>query len=156
MANIQVYKDHHSFYIVNLINTGEQIQYDWSLSQSYPVVIMAGEVSIGTDVISASTRKSLGLFKVPAGQKLTCSASAGAPAFTFCPFVLSNDTVMSELFPTGTTLTELKNSSSNLGSIEFSNVRQVVGHKMVYDSSPGNATITLPNLNTIVTGALSS
>ena len=70
--------------------------------------------------------------------------------------MLSNDTVMSELFPTGTTLTELKNSSSNLGSIEFSNVRQVVGHKMVYDSSPGNATITLPNLNTIVTGALSS
>ena len=145
MANIKLLKDSHSFYISNLIGVGEQIQYDWSLSKSYTVIIGTGVASIGTDVTPVATRTAVGLYRVPAGEKLICSSSGQQPVISLALFSLSDDTMMQELFPTGTTLTQLRASSSHLTSFDFENATYKFGETLTYNESPGNAIITLSN-----------
>ncbi len=155
MANIKLLKDSHSFYISNLIGAGEQIQYDWSLSKSYTVIIGTGVASIGTDVTPVATRTAVGLYRVPAGEKLICSSS-GQSVISLALFSLSDDTMMQELFPTGTTLTQLRASSSHLTSFDFENATYKFGETLTYNESPGNAIITLSNLNTKTLEALAA
>jgi len=50
MANVKIYKDDHSFHIFNLIDYGEEISYDFSLSRVYSVVLGKGIVNIETDI----------------------------------------------------------------------------------------------------------
>ena len=156
MANIQVLKANHSFYIINLFDANEQIQYDWSVSKSYTVIVGTGTVSIGTDITPAATRTGIGLYKVPAGEKMICSAEGGTPAFTVSLFSLADSVIMPELFPTGSTLTQINSTSSNFIDFAFENSIYKVGNQFTYNTSPGNVTITLNDLNAKVLEGLSS
>ena len=152
MADIQLAKDDHSFYIMNMLDIGEQIQYDWALSQSYSVIISSGVVSIGTDVTTPATRTAIGLYRVPPGEKLICTSTAQQAVF-LTPFIL-DDAIMEELFPIASTLSQLRGSSSYLTPFVFDDRILKVGQQLVYNTTPGNITLSLANLETKTLGAL--
>lgn len=153
MATVQIAKDGHSFYIVTLLDTGEQIQYDWALSASYSVIVPKGVVSIGTDVTPAATRTAIGLYRVPPGEKLICDTSEKSIILT--PFVL-DDAVMDELVPIAATLSQLRADSSHLTPIQLDNGPLQYGEPLVYNTTPGNIILTLSDIDTKILGAIAA
>ena len=152
MADIKLAKDDHSFYIMNMLDIGEQIQYDWALSQSYSVIISSGVVSIGTDVTTSATRTAIGLYRVPPGENLICTSIAQQAVFLI-PFIL-DDAIMEELFPIASTLSQLRGSSSYLTPFVFDDGILKVGQQLVYNTTPGNISLSLAGLETKTLGAL--
>ena len=154
MANVEVFKDDHSFYIINLINTGEQLQYDFQLSKSYTVLIGKGVASIGTNSTAAANRTAIGLYRVPANEKLICSALNSEPVFAVSLFALADTTAMQELIPNSTTRTQLLSSSSHLTSFRFQDTMVKLTPTYTYNTVSGNSVITLSDLNTKIVEGL--
>ncbi|NRA13580.1 MAG: hypothetical protein HRT57_16685 [Crocinitomicaceae bacterium] len=134
-----------------MLDIGEQIQYDWALSRSYSVIISSGIVSIGTDVTTPATRTAIGLYRVPLGEKLICTSTQQAVFLT--PFIL-DDAIMEELFPIASTLSQLRGSSSYLMPFALDDGTLKFGQQLVYDTTPGNISLSLASLETKTLGAL--
>ena len=155
MANVKLFKDSHSLYIVNLINTGEQLQYDFALSKSFTVLVGKGVASVGTDSTAATNRTAIGLYRVPPNEKMICSALSGEPVLAVSLFVLSDSTIMQELIPNSSTRNQLQSSSSNLISFDFQNDMVKMTEQYVYNNTIGNSVVTLSDLNTKLLEGLS-
>ena len=152
MANIYAAKDNHSFYLLNLFNSGDQITYDWSLSKSYSMIVGKGAVSIGSE-----NRSAVGVHNISPGTQITMNANVESIAF--CCFLLNDNAVMQELFPTASTLTQVKGSDSHLIEIEDVLSMEKITPELSFSeewavSSP--ITFSLSDLESKVLGALSS
>ena len=152
MAKIYVTKDSASLFIVGLLESGEKSEFDWSLSKSYTTIVGAGTGSFATSVSDETIRPALGLYRVAPSEKLKITAIAGSRCTFICPFLLNDDVVMNELFPTTSTLTSLRASASKLISLSETPLNYRSG-LLSYDS--GNIIFTLGDLNTAVLGGLS-
>ena len=154
MANVYVTKDNSSLYLTNLLEAGDQIQYDWSLSKSYTVVTGKGvsELSLGSSNETFSCQ-AVGLHRIPPGETLSITAAEGQQCIFICPFLLDDDTTMNELFPTASTLTSLRSSVSYLIPTTDLTTTDWSG-ALTYSS--GNKTFTLADLDTAVLGGLSA
>jgi len=135
-----------------MLEAGEQIQYDWSLSKSYTMVTAKGKSNL---ILSSSNMPhvcvAIGLHRIPPGESLTVSATE--QTIFICPFLLDDDVSMNELFPTTSTLTSLRASSSYLNPTTDNGVEDHV--ELDYGSS-GNTVFTLSDLDAAVLGGLSS
>ena len=148
MANIYVAKDNHSFYIMNMFSTaGEQITYNWSLSKSYSIVLGRGIISIDSD-----TKSSVGVYTIAPNTEVTMKSHG--ESITFCAFLLNDNTTMSELFPTSSTLTQLKSSSSNLVELAENLPAERLTPQLSFTGMSSPVTFSLSDLNTKVLGAL--
>tara|TARA_R110000824_G_scaffold49838_23_gene139727 strand:+ start:5590 stop:6036 length:447 start_codon:yes stop_codon:yes gene_type:complete len=148
MANIYVAKDNHSFYIMNMFSTaGEQITYNWSLSKSYSVVVGRGKVSIDSDA-----KSSIGVHTIAPNTQITMESYGESIAF--CAFLLNDDTSMGELFPTASTLTQLKTSSSNLIELAVNLPAERLTPQLSYTGMTSPVTFSLSDLETKVLGAI--
>ena len=154
MANVYVTKDDSSLYLTNLLDVGDQIQYDWSLSKSYTVVTGKGvsELSLGSSNETFSCYAT-GLHRIPPNETLTVIASEGQQCIFICPFLLDDDTTMNELFPNASTLASLRASNSYLISTTDLTTVDSSG-SLTYGS--GNKTFTLSNLDAAVLGGIST
>lgn len=151
MVNIYVIKDEYSFYVMNLFeNIGDQITYDnWGLSKSYSVVVGKGCVSV-----DSITRSSVGIHKVDANTPSVVMQAQEPNSISFCPFLLSDDTMMSDLFPTGTTKTQLINSTSNLVDLAVDLPAERITPQLSYSGMTSPVTFSLSDLETKVLGAI--
>ena len=147
MANIKLIKDDHSFYIMNLLDVGERISYDWTLSGAYSVIVGKGKVSIGTDITASKNITALGLYKISSGEKLICDSIENNQSIFVVPFLLDDDVIMNELVPNSTTLDQLRNSSSYLMSFDFENYAFRLGPQESYDAISGNITLSISDIN---------
>jgi hypothetical protein len=145
--NVNIAKDEYSFYLINLLSAGDELTYDWSLSRSYSLILGRGKATINSE-----TRTAPGIFNVAANTQITISAEEDSVLFSV--FLLDDDTLMGELFPTGTTLSELRASTSFLIDLEESLSFESITPELSFSglSSPG--TFSLSDLNTKVLGAL--
>jgi hypothetical protein len=151
MANIYVTKDGSSLYLTNMLEDGEQIQYDWSLSKSYTMITSKGTANLLLIPSNIEhTCVAIGLHKIESGNQITVTAT-GQTIFII-PFLLNDDATMNELFPDTSTLTSLRASSSYLNPTIDNGVDDHV--QLDYGSS-GNKIFTLADLNTAVLGGLS-
>lgn len=145
--NVYVAKDDYSFYIVNLFNEGDQLTYDWSLSKSYSMILGKGLLSINSNQKSA-----ISIFNIESNTQIVMNAQA--ETITICSFLLDDDVIMNDLFPIGSTLTQLRNSSSYLiemGEVlEFEKITPVLS----FDGLDSSITFSLSDLNTKVLEAL--
>ena len=151
MANVYVTKDENSLYLTNMLETGEQIQYDWSLSKSYTMITGKG---ISNLLLTPSNMPhvcaAIGLHRIPAGEKLTVTATE--KTIFICPFLLSDDVTMNELFPTASTLFALRASASYLIPMT---IWEAVDTSGLLDYGLGNTIFTLMDLDAAVLGGLS-
>lgn len=114
MANMYVTKDQSSLYLTGIIENGDQLQYNWSLSKSYTLVVAKGSASITDSSSSVHFRDAIGLYRVAPNEELNLTSTGGGQCIVICPFLLSDDTTMNELFTDTTTLASMRNSSSYL------------------------------------------
>lgn len=146
--NIYVAKDNYSFYIISLFNEEDQLTFDWSLSKSYSMVLGKGSLSI-----NSKPKAAIGIFNIEPNVQIVMNAQT--EAITMCSFLLDDDTIMNDLFPAGSTLTQLRNSSSNLieigESLDFEKITPVLS----FDGEGSITTFSISDLNTKVIEALS-
>ena len=152
MANVYVTKDENSLYLTNMLEAGDQIQYNWNLSKSYTMVTAKGKSNLLlTPSNTPHDCMAVGLHRIPPGETLTVTATE--QTIFICPFLLSDDVTMNELFPTTSTLTSLRVSTSylipttDLTAVDYSGL-------LTYGS--GNKIFTLTDLDAAVLGGLSA
>ena len=148
MANIYVTKDDTSLYLTALLEDGDQVHFDWTLSKSYALILAAGAL----DINSTQSHQSICVYKVEAGEQVSTTAT-GQSMFV-CPFLLSDDTTMNELLPTTSTLTSLRASTSHLIPTTDMTITEC-SETLDFDSASGNKTFTLDDLDAAVLGGLS-
>ena len=150
MANVYITKDGFNLYLTNMLDDGEQIQHNWSLSKSYTMVTAKGTSNL---LLSPSNMPhvcvAIGLHRIPPGETLTVSATE--QTIFIIPFLLSDDVSMNELFPTTSTLTSLRASTSHLVTTTDNIVADSIS--LNYGSS-GNKVFTLADLDASVLGGL--
>jgi hypothetical protein len=151
MASMYVTKDQSSLYLTGIIEDGDQLQYNWSLSKSYTLIVAKGSASITDSSSSMHSRDAIGLYRVAPNEELNLT-STSAQCIVICPFLLSDDTTMNELFTDASTLTSLRNSSSYL-----INTTDLVATKTtdILTSVSGNLVFSLTDLDSAVLGGLS-
>lgn len=151
MASMYVTKDQSSLYLTGIIEDGDQLQYNWSLSKSYTLIIAKGSASITDSSSSVHSRDAIGLYRIAPNEELNLT-STSAQCIVICPFLLSDDTTMNELFTDASTLTSLRNSSSYL-----INTTDLVATKTTdtLTSVSGNLVFSLADLDSAVLGGLS-
>jgi len=71
----------------------DTIKFDWVLPESYTAVLIKGSVIFG---VEPATTPALGLYRVPAGEKLESEATE--PSILFVPFLLSDTAAMDTMF----------------------------------------------------------
>jgi len=151
MANIYVTKDEYSLYLTNMLEDGDQIHYDWSLSKSYTMVTAKGMSNL---LLTPSSIEhacmATGLHRIPPGESLTVTATE--QTIFICPFLLGDATTMNELFPTSSTLVSLRASISHL--IPTTDLIINSNSEMLTYGS-GNKTFTLADLDAAILGGLS-
>jgi hypothetical protein len=145
--NVYIAKDNYSFYILNLFNEGDQLSYDWSLNESYSILVSRGTVSI-----NSKSRKAVGIFDIQPGIEITMNAET--EAMTICSFLLDDD-IMSELIPNASTLTQLRNSSSYLIETEEEPTGRMTPQLSFDGTISSPATFSLSDLNTKILEGLS-
>ena len=91
------------------------------------------------------------MFNINPGIQVTMNAQQ-AKSIAFCSFLLDDDVVMNELFPTSSTLTQLRNSSSNLIDIRETLEFEKVTPTLSFDGA--SLTFSISDLNAKVIGAL--
>jgi hypothetical protein len=153
MANMYVTKDQSSLYLTGMIENGDQLQHNWSLSKSYTLIIAKGSASITDSSSSVHSRDAIGLYRVAPNENLNLTSTGDAgPCIVICPFLLSDDTTMNELFTDATTLASLRNSSSYL--IDTTDL-VVTKRTDVLTTVSGNLIFSLTDLDSAVLGGLS-
>ena len=154
MANIKVYKDNNSFHIFNLLDYGETLSYDFSLSKAYTVVLGVGNVSIGTDKTPSRNLESIGLYRVSAGEKLNCDSVDRSRVGFSVSILLDDDVLMGELVPNASLLSRLLDSESNLTKFNVVVPEYKIGPIENYDSVPGNVILTLNDIESKIVKGL--
>tara|TARA_R110002020_G_scaffold378281_3_gene589349 strand:- start:851 stop:1312 length:462 start_codon:yes stop_codon:yes gene_type:complete len=152
MANIKVYKDDHSFHIFNLLDYNESISYDFVLSKAYSVVLGKGIVNIGTDKTSSNKLEAIGLHNISAGEKLNCASIENTRASFVVSVLLDDASMMSDLVPNGSLLSQLISSSSHLTPFEYEDYAYKIGPTENYGS--GNVILTTDDIGTKITEGL--
>ena len=151
MASVYVTKDSSSLYLTGVIENGDQLQYNWSLSQSYTLIVAKGSASVVDSSNLTHTRNAIGLYRVSPNEELNLT-STSEQCIIICPFLLNDNTTMDELFTETSTLSSLRNSSSYL--IETTDLI-VCKSTDILTSTAGDVVFSLDDLNTAVLGGLS-
>ena len=139
---VYVAKDDYSFYLIGLFdNQADQLNFDWSLSRSYSIVLGEGSVSV-----NGTTKAGIGIFDINPETQVTMIAQE-ARSIVFCSFLLDDDAVMNELFPTGSTLSQLRNSSSNLIDIQEALDFEKVTPTLSFDGDGTTTTLSIADIN---------
>lgn len=152
MASMYVTKDQSSLYLTGIIEDGDQLQHNWSLSKSYTLIVAKGSASITDSSSSVHSRDAIGLYRVAPNENLNLTSTGGAQCIVICPFLLNDDTTMNELFTDETTLASLRNSSSYL-----IDTTDLVATKTtdILTTVSGNLIFSLTDLDSAVLGGLS-
>jgi len=145
--NVQIAKDNYSFYLLNFLNEGDELTYDWSLSKSYSLILGKGKVTIEVE-----TREGIGIFDIAPITPITMTAQQ--ESILFSAFLLDDDVIMNELFPNSTVLEQLRASSSHLAAIEESTSFEAITERFSFDGLSSPTTFSLLDLEYLTLGAI--